>query len=408
MKSVIELFKSYVTFFLSGVCLLFSLSGCSDDDEDLPPAPVSYTTLIYMMADNSMDSEVEYTISQLKAGAKHSAGSAVVYVDRMDEAPRLFKITQTGEEVALKNYEEESSATVETLVQVIEDTKEQVPSEKFGLILWSHAMGWLPWHYSINTRCSTYQNERNFPHTRYIGVDSHLGSHGNSTVTMTIDKLADALPDHIAEYIWFDACLMGSVEVLYELRNKCNYIVASPAEVLAEANYDASGISYSKVLPYLFGGKEELAQACQTYFNHYNGMKQEILRTATITLIDATELDGLYDVVHDMLGGHLTEIGNMDVNDLQAYHTDNVPQVFFDLADVLNHFKGTNNDATLENQMKRTVLYKATTDQIINKLTINKDKFSGLSVYVPLAKWNTNPEYEYYFSSMDWSNVYSR
>ncbi|MCI1647799.1 MAG: clostripain-related cysteine peptidase [Bacteroides sp.] len=40
---------------------------------------------------------------------------------------------------------------------------------------------------------------------------------------MEIDQLADALPDHVAEYIWFDVCLMESVEALYELRNKSDY-----------------------------------------------------------------------------------------------------------------------------------------------------------------------------------------
>lgn len=400
-------FRFYGMRLLIGIgLLLFVFTSCSNDDEVPPPAPISYTTLIYMMADNSMDSEVDYCISQLKEGAKHSAGTAVVYIDRMNEAPRLFKITQAGEEVALKSYDDESSATVETLAQVIEDTKKLAPSNKFGLILWSHAMGWLPWHYSSNIRSASNHKERTFPYTRYIGYDTHPGNSANSTVTMTVDKLADALPDNVAEYIWFDACLMGSVEVMYELRNKCNYLVASPTEVLAEANYDASGIPYSKVLPYLFGSKEKLTQACKIYFNHYNGMKYDVLRTATIALVDAAELDRLHDTVHGILGGHLNEVGNMDVNGLQAYHTDKIPHVFFDFTDVLNHLKGTN--AILEAQMKRTVIYKATTDQIINKLTINKDKFSGLSVYVPLAKWKTNPEYEYYFSSVEWSDVYNK
>lgn len=40
-----------------------------------------------------MDDDVDYSISQLKAGAKQSAGTVVVYVDRMNEVPRLFKIT---------------------------------------------------------------------------------------------------------------------------------------------------------------------------------------------------------------------------------------------------------------------------------------------------------------------------
>jgi len=221
---------------------------------------------------------------------------------------------------------------------------------------------------------------------------------------MEIDALANALPDHVAEYIWFDACLMGSVEVLYELRNKCNYLIASPTEVLAEASYDASGIPYSNVLPYMFGGKEELKQACQTYFNHYKGMNQEILRSATITLVDANQLDGLYSTVHNLLSGHLKEVGVMDVSGLQVYHTKDVPQVFFDLKDMINHFKSTD-EAVLETQLGQTILYTAATSSF-KDVTIQSDKYSGLSMYIPLDKWETNTEYKYYFNSLKWSHVY--
>ena len=86
MTAFRKFIHGYFMFFLSGMSLLLCIfTGCSDDDEDeLPPAPISYTTLIYMMADNSMDSDVDYSISQRKAGAKRSAGTAVVYVDRMN------------------------------------------------------------------------------------------------------------------------------------------------------------------------------------------------------------------------------------------------------------------------------------------------------------------------------------
>ena len=61
-----------------GYCLLLPLASCSEDEEIIvPPDPVSYTTLVYMAADNSMDSEVDYTISQLRQGARRSAGTAV-------------------------------------------------------------------------------------------------------------------------------------------------------------------------------------------------------------------------------------------------------------------------------------------------------------------------------------------
>ena len=402
---IIVFFRPCKQLFLSGMCLLLSVfTGCSNDKEDLPPAPVSYTALIYMIADNSMDSDVDYSISQLKAGARHSAGTAVVYVDRLNEAPRLFKITQAGEEVPLKSYAEDNSANIETLVEVIEETKKLVPSEKFGLVLWSHSMGWLPNGYSSGLRMTRGKAEQDFPRTRYIGPDFHPGDVPTSDNMIEVDELAESLPDHVAEYIWFDVCLMGCVEGLYAVRNKCNYLIASPTEVLAEADYDASGIPYAKVLPYMFGGAEELKQACRAYYNHYNGMKYDVLRSATITLGDAKQLDGLYDVVHGILGGHLSEVESMDTSGLQAYHTKDVPGVFFDLKDMVNRLKSTD-DAILEAQLEKTVVYTEATVSFKN-VAIDRNRYCGLSVYVPLRKWEKNAEYKYYFESLEWGRIY--
>ena len=402
---IIVFFRPCKQLFLSGMCLLLSVfTGCSNDKEDLPPAPVSYTALIYMIADNSMDSDVDYSISQLKAGARHSAGTAVVYVDRLNEAPRLFKITQAGEEVPLKSYAEDNSANIETLVEVKEETKKLVPSEKFGLVLWSHSMGWLPNGYSSGLRMTRGKAEQDFPRTRYIGPDFHPGDVPTSDNMIEVDELAESLPDHVAEYIWFDVCLMGCVEGLYAVRNKCNYLIASPTEVLAEADYDASGIPYAKVLPYMFGGAEELKQACRAYYNHYNGMKYDVLRSATITLVDAKQLDGLYDVVHGILGGHLSEVESMDTSGLQAYHTKDVPGVFFDLKDMVNRLKSTD-DAILEAQLEKTVVYTEATVSFKN-VAIDRNRYCGLSVYVPLRKWEKNAEYKYYFESLEWGRIY--
>ena len=402
---IIVFFRPCKQLFLSGMCLLLSVfTGCSNDKEDLPPAPVSYTALIYMIADNSMDSDVDYSISQLKAGARHSAGTAVVYVDRLNEAPRLFKITQAGEEVPLKSYAEDNSANIETLVEVIEETKKLVPSEKFGLVLWSHSMGWLPNGYSSGLRMTRGKAEQDFPRTRYIGPDFHPGDVPTSDNMIEVDELAESLPDHVAEYIWFDVCLMGCVEGLYAVRNKCNYLIASPTEVLAEADYDASGIPYAKVLPYMFGGAEELKQACRAYYNHYNGMKYDVLRSATITLVDAKQLDGLYDVVHGILGGHLSEVESMDTSGLQAYHTKDVPGVFFDLKDMVNRLKSTD-DAILEAQLEKTVVYTEATVSFKN-VAIDRNRYCGLSVYVPLRKWEKNAEHKYYFESLEWGRIY--
>ena len=56
---------------------IFLFHACRHDEEELP-SPVSFTALIYMVADSDMDSHVEYTLNQLKAGAGRSAGNTVI------------------------------------------------------------------------------------------------------------------------------------------------------------------------------------------------------------------------------------------------------------------------------------------------------------------------------------------
>ena len=392
---------------LKSICLLlfsalFIFTGCHDD-EDIPEIPASTTVLVYMAADNSMDSDVNYSLEQLKTGATKSSGTTVVYLDRENETPRLLEITHDGEEVLLKNYDEENSASAETLARVIRETKELKPADRFGLVLWSHAMGWLPYGYSTTT-LATRKVANSFPRTRYIGIDSHPGNSSPGSNVMDIKEMAEKIPAGTAEFILFDVCLMGSVEALYELRHTCNYMIASPTEVLAEADWDASGMPYDEVLPLLSGDEEDLVRACQAYYNHYNGLSSEILRSATISLVDAAQLDVLYQVAESILQGKLSQAGDMSVNGLQIYYTPAIPHVFFDLGDVMQQLSSNDEYARFKEQLANTVLYKAATSQFIN-MTIDPDHFSGLSSYVPLNKWSGNTEYAYYFT-MEWSGVY--
>jgi len=194
------------------------------------------------------------------------------------------------------------------------------------------------------------------------------------------------------------------VEALYQLRNKCHYFIASPAEVLMEADYDASGMPYSKLLPQLFGGKEILAEACQKYYNHYNGMSAKILRSATIALIDAEQLDGLYSTVSSILNNRLSVMQSLNTDGLQVYHRASLPKVFFDLNDVMKKVSTASQYQAFEAQLAKTVLYKAATEKFASDLTLAS--YSGLSVNVPLSKWSGTTEYTYYFNSLDWSKVY--
>lgn len=378
------------------------LTGCSSDDDTLPAA-ISYTTLIYLAADNSLDGDVDYTIAKIKKGARESPGTVAVYVDRKNAPPRLFKINRDGTETILKVYEEENSANAETLVRVIQEIKQLIPSERFGLVIWSHSMGWYP---------ATYVAEQTDESVRpkYIAIDEDPNVEESSISFMEVDDIAKALPDGTSEYIWFDVCLMGTIEGLYEFRNKASYLVASPTEVLSAADYDASGAPYDKIMPLLFGDKKELIEACTIYYRHYNEMKYEILRSASITLVDTKELDRLFAETEQILSGKLLAIRSMPTDRIQTYHTKYIPQIFFDFANFIKANSTDQEYSSFEQQLSQTVLFKASTPTFMvsadNKFTIDPSKFSGLSVYIPLMKWEETNDYRYYFSRLEWSKVY--
>lgn len=381
------------------------LAACSSgEDAPMSGTPLSFTTLVYMMADNSMDTQVDYVLDQLKQGMKgKDVGNTVVYLDRQDAPPRLFQISKQGEEIPLKTYPEENSAKAETLVRVIGETKGLVPADHFGLVLWGHATGWLPGGYSHDIMQARGGSPQGF-HTRYMGIDGTPNEETTSPL-MEIDALVRLLPDEVADYIWFDACLMANVETFYQLRHKCRYLIGSPTVVLAEAQYDISGIPYGKVLPFMFGGKDELTRACQTYYRHYAGKKHSNMRSATITLADASRMDALYHCTAAVLKDSLPAVESMVTQAVQSYHRKEDPHVFFDLADMVHHVSGHSTPA-FDQALSNAILYKATTDKILDQLVLSPEHCCGLSVYIPLKQWNATKEYKYYFGKMDWSKVY--
>ncbi|MGD9558218.1 MAG: clostripain-related cysteine peptidase, partial [Mangrovibacterium sp.] len=257
---------------------------------------------------------------------------------------------------------------------------------------------------------STFRLNMNLPRMRYVALDSGSGTQQ----AMEIDDLADALPALVAEFILFDVCLMGSVEALYEIRHTCSYAIAAPTEVLANSEYDASGMPYSKVLPFLFGDPDDLKKACELYYTHYRDLDisgvsgisdPEMLRSATISLIDMQQLDGLYSVSSGILKGKLSQAAALSVSGMQKYHTDAAAQVFFDMGDVVQALATTSQYQAFQTQLSKTVLYKAATDKFVT-ITIDPAHFSGLSMYVPLSAWSAYDEYNYYFKSLSWAGVY--
>lgn len=85
---------------------------------------------------------------------------------------------------------------------------------------------------------------------------------------MDIDKLAAAIPASLHfDFIAFHACLMAEAAALYELRDKCDYVVAS-VETL-----HSFGFPYHLATKYLFTQPHaDLYNFIKITTDYYNGV----------------------------------------------------------------------------------------------------------------------------------------
>jgi len=347
---------------ITGLLFCFPLFwGCTNDVPD-PVAPTR-TVLIYMAADNSLSSYSYKNIESIVQGTTKAAlngGNLVVYVDAADAAPQLLQIKVKSDgsiqKLAIKDYAEQNSADPLVMRSIFDEVRTSFPADSYGLVLWSHGTAWLPYNVQPMLR-SFGQDESNW---------------------MEIDELAEALPDHIFDFIMFDACYMASTEVAYALRDKADYILASPTEVLGE------GFPYKLIIGNFFTETADLQQIAETFYNYYN-QQTGLYQSASVSLIATEQLDNLAAICREIVIGKENAIAALPIQELQqleylgyTYHA------LYDFDDFISRLATEAQYTNYLSILNKVVLYKQTTPNATyakGQLVINQ--FSGLSIYVP-------------------------
>lgn len=229
--------------------LAFFTFACEKGDDAPAPTPtpdVDRTVLVYLASDNNLYRFALQNLNDMKSAMEGLDGNLLVYIDEANGTSRLSKIESDETERVIETYGKENSASAAVLRRVVDRVLTLYPAESYGLILWSHGMGWIPAGIeetgTSSGLCCPRDTEA-YPVTKHFGADTENGS----SVHMEIPDLVAALPDGLTfDFILFDACFMGGVEVLYEMRHAAHYLIASPAEILG------SGFPYDRIIPLIF------------------------------------------------------------------------------------------------------------------------------------------------------------
>lgn len=218
-------------FLISLVLLLGGLSFNSCQKNDDPSDKLKRTVLVYLGRDNDLNDSSEEKREAIIEGWDGRGGNLLIYQDLPTGATleAVTKEKETHNSRILYQERNENSADPAVFKKIIQQMLSEYPADSYGLILFSHASGWLPE--------STLTNPR-------LGTRSLIKDREE---WMELPDFANAIPDHLFEFIIFEACYMGGIEVAYELKDKTNYLLASPAEILSPGFREVYRTSVSKL-----------------------------------------------------------------------------------------------------------------------------------------------------------------
>lgn len=402
---------------------LLALAGCTKDGEEPRYPHASRVVLVYMAGDNSLGGYVWDNLDAMRQGmASAPAGSrTIAYVDTPDDNPRLLEVTSSGTQTLYTWPSPHNSASAATVREVVSLVRTLAPADRYGLVLWSHGLAWMPsWATGYLTRSKARMAEPwpqtkhggaasataasflpaafsaavSWPATKWFGQDTGESPAGY----LDVEQLSEAIPSGVFDWILFDACFMASAETLYALRDKAERIVCSPAEVIAD------GFPYAEIMAELLRPEPDLRAVCESYYLHYARHAQSSYRSATVSLVETSQLEALAEATASVLGAALTAdpevLSDMDLSRLQPL--DRYRRHFlFDAGSVVRELETRGLvPASLAGawraQLARTVIYEAHTPTMLG---LALDECCGLSMYVPYADYADLNEY---YRTLEW------
>lgn len=436
------------SIYILTLIMIAAVSSCSNDwESEMRPGindgqnpgdrieneDVRKVMLLYIAGYNDLQSYLKKNIDDLKEGwipkASRTNDILLVYShlskSRSDLTtptyPTLTRLYRNHQDEiivdTLVKYSQSSiAASASQLREVLTYIRDEFDAQSYGLIFSSHATGYLPAGYYSKPGSYVFQEkmmyspgrgektdhtsvpyiERTFdpgrPMTKSIGQSVLNGR----SYEIELGEFADAIPMKL-DYILFDACLMGGIEVAYELADKCDRIGFSQTEVLAQ------GFNYITLTSNLLNNKQESdpRQVCEDYINYYNA-QSGVYRSATISMVDCTKLEPVAEICQELFDIYRYGIDNITPSKVQRFYTGS-HRWFYDLESIMKEAGADDEDmARLKEAIDGCVIYKGWTPSFLNEFDINT--FSGFSMYLPK---NGSQQLDLYYKTLKWNKATS-
>lgn len=290
-----------------------------------------------------------------------------------------------------KEYTMNSQIATDPVVmeEVLKDMQKIAPSDSYGLILGSHASGWM---------------KGNSVQSKAFGDDDGYN--------INIPDLADVLKNSFSEkldFVLFDACMMGTAEVGYELKEITSHCIASVMET------PALGFPYKKIFSYLYSENIDYSAVCHEFIS-FNKVNKA---WGTCAVMDCSQMENLASAVKAKLSEWQDALSSVSMQNVQRYGVNSYKYFSYDVLDFFRELgrksgvvKTTDLNeaiASVQSALNQAVIAKdclSGVDYDFEGLTIDGTRFCGIGMYIPgeynryvanKTIWNS-----YYEQSISW------
>lgn len=398
--------------------LVIVLAACSNEIPEQQPAKRSGRTVFaYLISNNkagSLDTYLRDNVIDMYTALgnmKESCTLLVFYRPYAGDAP-LGKPTLmsfyadgrgninnqavlTGQELTFdavcsiaekKEYTMNSQIATDPAVmkKVFTDMQTVAPSDSYGLILGSHATGWM---------------KGNSVQSKAFGDDGGYN--------IDIPDLANVLKKSFSEkldFVLFDACMMGNAEVGYELKDVTSHCIASVMET------PVYGFPYDQILPYLYTENIDYPAVCHEFmsFNKTNNL------WGTCAVMDCSQMENLASAVKAKLSEWKDALSSVSMRNVQQYGVNSYKYFSYDVLDFFRELgrksgvvEADLNEAvaSIQSALNQAVIAKdclSGIDYDFEELVIDGTRFCGIGMYIP-------KEYNPYVTNKTaWNSYYER
>lgn len=402
--------------------LVFVLAACSNEIPEQQPAKRSgRTVLAYLISNNkagSLDTYLRDNVIDMYTALGNMKESCTLlvfyrpytgdtplsnptlmsfYTDgrgNVNNQPVLSGDNLTFEAVCQiaqkKEYTMNSQIATDPAVmkEVFTDMQIVAPSDSYGLILGSHASGWM---------------KGNSVQSKAFGDDDGYN--------IDIPDLAGVLKNSFSEkldFVLFDACMMGTAEVGYELRETTSYCIASVMET------PVYGFPYDQILPYLYSENVDYSAVCHEFIS-FNKIKDA---WGTCAVMDCSQMENLASTVKAKLSEWEDALSSVSMQNVQQYGVGTFQYFSYDVLDFFRELGGKSGVAETDLDEAISSIQTVLDEVVIAKecipnpsypntiFSVDETRFCGIGMYIPgeynpyvanKTAWN-----DYYKQSISW------